>query len=68
LVNPDLLHGVIDVLEDSGRFAAAWYSWGRGPERRTGETGETGSSWPPPGTCTAPRSRQQLASDRDLPR
>jgi hypothetical protein len=39
-VNPDLLHGVVDVMEDSGRFAAAWYSWGRGPERRTADPKE----------------------------
>jgi hypothetical protein len=52
-VNPDLLHGVIDVMEHSGRFAAAWYSWGRGPERKTGDPEEI---------------RQQLASARDLHR
>jgi hypothetical protein len=52
-VNPELLHGVIDVLEDSGRFAAAWYSWGRGPERQTSDSREI---------------RQQLASSRDLHR
>jgi len=39
-VDPELLHGVIDVMEASGRFAGAWYSWGRGPERRTGDLGE----------------------------
>ena len=52
-VNPDLLHGVIDVLEDSGRFAAAWYSWGRGDERPTSDPGEI---------------RRQLTSARDLHR
>jgi hypothetical protein len=52
-VNPELLHGVIDVMEDSGRVAAAWYSWGRGPERKTTEPGEI---------------RQQLTSARDVHR
>ncbi len=52
-VDPQLLHGVIDVLEGSARFAATWYSWGRGSERQTGELGEI---------------RQQLASARDLHR
>ena len=52
-VNPELLHGVIDVLEESGRFAGAWYSWGRGPERQTSDPREI---------------RQQLASARDLHR
>ena len=52
-VDPELLHGVVDVMEESGRFAGAWYSWGRGPERRAGDPGEI---------------RQQLASARDLHR
>ena len=52
-VDPELLHGVIDVMEDSGRFAGAWYSWGRGDERKTGDPTEL---------------RQQLASARDLHR
>lgn len=52
-VDPGLLHGVIDVMEDSGRFAGAWYSWGRGDERRTGDPAEL---------------RQQLTSARDLHR
>jgi len=52
-VDPQLLHGVIDVMEASGRFAEAWYSWGRGDERRTGDPAEL---------------RQQLRSARDLHR
>jgi hypothetical protein len=52
-VDPELLHGVIDVMEESGRFAGAWYSWGRDPERQTGDPREI---------------RQQLASARDLHR
>jgi hypothetical protein len=52
-VNPELLHGVIDVMEVSGRFAEAWYSWGRGDERRTSVLSEI---------------RQQLTSARDLHR
>jgi hypothetical protein len=52
-VSQELLHGVIDVMEDSGRLAAAWYSWGCGDERRTSDPGEI---------------RQQLASARDLHR
>lgn len=35
-VDPDGLHGVIDVFEDSGRYADAWLSWGRGNETRYG--------------------------------
>jgi hypothetical protein len=50
-VNPQLLHGVIDVTEGSGRFAGAWYSWGRGDETRTSDPGEI---------------RRQLTSARDL--
>ena len=50
-VNPELLHGVIDVTETSGRFAAAWWSWGRGPEQHTADLAVI---------------RTQLTSARDL--
>ena len=67
-VNPDLLHGVIDVLEESGRFAAAWYSWGRGPEQRTGEAGEIRQQLVSARNRHRAATRQQLASARDLSR
>jgi hypothetical protein len=52
--NPDLLHGCIDAGEDTGRFAAAYLMWGRGPDERR---------------LTDPKEvRQNLASCRDLHR
>lgn len=33
-VDDQLLHGCLDVYEESGRFAEAWLQWGRGDERR----------------------------------
>ncbi len=32
--DPDLLHGCIDASEVTGRFAAAYLTWGRGPDER----------------------------------
>ncbi len=39
-VNGELLHGCIDVFEESGKFAEAWLQWGRGPERKTADPAE----------------------------
>jgi hypothetical protein len=52
-VDRQLLHGCIDVYEESGKFAEAWLQWGRGDERRTGDAAEV---------------RIQLSSARDLHR
>jgi hypothetical protein len=39
-VNRELLHGCIDVFEESGKFAEAWLQWGRGHERKTADPAE----------------------------
>ena len=52
-VDGRLLHGCIDVYEESGKFAEAWLQWGRGDERRVTGAAEV---------------RAQLISARDLHR
>jgi hypothetical protein len=61
-VNAELLHGVFDVGETNGRWAGAWYSWGRGDERYTAEPGELRAQLTSARDIANPRTRRRRVS------